>query len=69
MLQLDSDWGSPGYGGPCPPPGEPHHYVFAVHALDVASLGLDRDASPAAAAKAIAAHELAKAEIIGLYGR
>jgi Raf kinase inhibitor-like YbhB/YbcL family protein len=25
-----------GYGGPCPPPGNPHHYHFKLYALDSA---------------------------------
>ncbi len=69
-LQLGNDWGFPGYGGPCPPPGDkPHHYVFAVHALDVAKLGLAPTTSPALAGKAIEAHTIARAELTGLFGR
>jgi Raf kinase inhibitor-like YbhB/YbcL family protein len=29
-----NDWGTIGWGGPCPPPGAPHHYTFALDALD-----------------------------------
>ena len=29
-----NDFGDPRYGGPCPPPGRPHRYVFTVEALD-----------------------------------
>ena len=31
--ELPNDFGKPGYGGPCPPPGTPHHYLFRVYAL------------------------------------
>ena len=24
----------PGFGGPCPPPGSPHHYLFQIVATD-----------------------------------
>src|SRR5215831_4960318 len=34
-LQGKSDFGRVGYGGPCPPPGGPHRYVFTLYALDV----------------------------------
>ena len=30
---LPNDFGKPGYGGPCPPVGATHHYVFTVTAL------------------------------------
>src|SRR5262249_56564275 len=28
-----NDFGAPGYRGPCPPPGQPHRYVFPLYAL------------------------------------
>src|SRR5947209_15816159 len=31
-----NDFGTLGWGGPCPPPGQLHHYVFQLDALDVA---------------------------------
>ena len=33
-VETASDFGAPGYGGPCPPEGDhPHRYVFSLHAL------------------------------------
>lgn len=29
-------FGETAYGGPCPPPGDPHRYIFTVEALDAA---------------------------------
>ena len=29
-----NDFGTTGWGGPCPPPGPLHHYVFTLRALD-----------------------------------
>ncbi|HET7483307.1 MAG TPA: YbhB/YbcL family Raf kinase inhibitor-like protein [Actinomycetota bacterium] len=34
-VQGSNDFGSEGYRGPCPPPGDaPHHYVFTFYGLD-----------------------------------
>lgn len=47
-IQSRTDFGKPGYGGPCPPEGDkPHRYVITLHALKVDKLPLDADA-PAA---------------------
>jgi Raf kinase inhibitor-like YbhB/YbcL family protein len=56
------------YGGPCPPPGKPHHYNFTLYALDVATIVGDHLTGPELE-KQIAGHTLAKATLTGLYGR
>lgn len=33
ITEGDNGAGRPGYTGPCPPPGRPHHYRFSVYAL------------------------------------
>jgi Raf kinase inhibitor-like YbhB/YbcL family protein len=33
-MQGQNDFGDTGYGGPCPPGGNPHHYNFRLYALD-----------------------------------
>ncbi len=43
--QARNDFGKNAYGGPCPPPGGAHRYVFTVRAL-AEPLGLDNGASP-----------------------
>jgi Raf kinase inhibitor-like YbhB/YbcL family protein len=68
-IQARNDWGSQGYGGPCPPPGPPHHYRLMLYALSVAKLGLGARASAAQVAAKVQASALAQAEIVGLYGR
>ena len=39
-VQINTDTGRPGYGGPCPPVGRTHRYVITVTALKVAKLDL-----------------------------
>ncbi|MQA88405.1 MAG: YbhB/YbcL family Raf kinase inhibitor-like protein [Streptosporangiales bacterium] len=63
-----NDFGAKDYGGPAPPPGEPHRYVFAVHAVDTASLGLDSEASPAVVGFNLTSHTLARAVLIPIFG-
>ena len=34
-IESRTDFGTDGYGGPCPPQGDkPHHYIFTVYAVD-----------------------------------
>jgi hypothetical protein len=68
-IQARNDWGSFGYGGPCPPPGPPHHYRLMIYALRVAKLGLDSSAGAAQVAARVQASALAQAQIVGLYSR
>lgn len=63
-----NDFGKVGYGGPCPPPGNPHRYFFKLYALD-AKLNLKAGATKAEAEGAMRGHILAHAEMIGKYGR
>lgn len=63
-----TDFGRPGYGGPCPPPGKPHRYFFKLYALDT-MLELSPGAKKSDLEKAIQGHILAQAELIGLYQR
>ncbi|MHB8178057.1 MAG: YbhB/YbcL family Raf kinase inhibitor-like protein [Vulcanimicrobiaceae bacterium] len=70
IVEGTTDFGSPGYSGPCPPVGDPpHHYVFTLYALDVPSLPLDQHATGAALRFTIRGHVLGKAVLIGRYGR
>ena len=59
-----NDSGSHAWFGPYPPDGDgDHRYVFAVHALDVDTLGLDDDATPTMAAFTALGHTLARADL------
>lgn len=69
-IQSRTDFGVPGWGGPCPPPGDkPHRYVFTVHALGVNSMGLDADAPGAMVGFAINANRLGSASFTAYFGR
>ena len=68
-LQTRTDFGAPGYGGPCPPPGDHlHRYIFTVYPV-----GLDRladvtsDTSAAVIGFMLHFNTLAKGEIQGFY--
>ena len=65
-----TDFGAPGYGGACPPPGDkPHRYVFTVWALKVEKLGVPPDASPAMIGFSTRASSLASASFTATYAR
>ena len=57
-----------GYGGPCPPPGGPHHYSFRLYALDT-ELPLKPRATKRDLLLAMSGHILAEAQLMGTYER
>lgn len=67
-VMLRNDFGTSDYGGSAPPQGDrPHRYYFVVHAVDVPTLGLPADASPATMSVNLAFHTLARAIVIPTY--
>ena len=58
-----------GYDGPCPPWNDsiPHHYVFALFALDVEKCPVQRKFTAADVLKVMKGHVLGTAKITGLY--
>jgi Raf kinase inhibitor-like YbhB/YbcL family protein len=68
-VQGRNDFSITAYGGPCPPPGKPHHYIITVYALKADKLDVDANTSPAVIGFQANANTLAKATLIGLYGR
>lgn len=67
-IQGVNDFGRPGYGGPCPPPGKPHRYFFRLFALD-RQAGLAAGATKGDLMRAIEGHVLGSAETWATFGR
>ncbi|MCC7009848.1 MAG: YbhB/YbcL family Raf kinase inhibitor-like protein [Acidobacteria bacterium] len=69
-IETRTDFGAPGYGGPCPPAGDkPHRYVFTVHALKADRLDLDAQASGALVGFNVHMNSLGSATFTARYGR
>jgi Raf kinase inhibitor-like YbhB/YbcL family protein len=69
-VQAQNDFGTPGYGGACPPPGSgTHHYTITLYALPTGSVLLDSKSASAAIAAYLKAHALATATLTGIYRR
>jgi len=65
-----TDFGTKGYGGPCPPVGnKPHHYHLTVFALKTDKLDVPGNATAAYVGFNLNANKLATARVTGLYGR
>ena len=69
-VQSLTNYGTQGYGGPCPPPGHGlHQYVITVYALQTESLGLNADTNPAIVGYNLWANTLEKASLVIYYQR
>lgn len=69
-VQGRTDFGTPGFGGACPPAGDkPHRYVFTVHALKVETIDVPADASAALVGFMLHANRLGQASFTATYGR
>lgn len=69
-VQGRTDFGTTGYGGPCPPVGHgTHHYIFTLYALKTESLDLDASATAALVGYMINANKLGKASFTSIYSR
>jgi Raf kinase inhibitor-like YbhB/YbcL family protein len=68
--QGNTDFGKPGWGGPCPPPGSgKHHYNFTLFALKVDKIEVPPGASPAMVGFNAIANAIGKAKLTGLFTR
>lgn len=61
-------FGKVGWGGPSPPPGKAHRYIFTLYALDTA-LNLPSGSSLSLVEGAMEGHIVAKAQLTGIYQR
>ena len=69
-IQSNTDFGQPGYGGPCPPPGHGfHQYLITIYALKTDKLGLDKNATPAFVGFNLFSNTIAKASLVMYYKR
>lgn len=69
-LTLPNDAGIRQYLGAAPPEGNgAHHYYFVVHAVDVAQLGISKEATPAFLGFTLSGHTLARAMLVPFYER
>jgi Raf kinase inhibitor-like YbhB/YbcL family protein len=66
--QGTNDFKRIGYGGPCPPPGNPHRYFFKLYALDT-RLDLKPGAPKVDLEIAMKGHILAQGQLMGTYKR
>lgn len=68
-MHVNTDFGGPGWGGPCPPPGDkPHRYIFTLYALKVDKLD-PGGGTASLAGYMVNGNAIAKAKLIGKFGR
>jgi Raf kinase inhibitor-like YbhB/YbcL family protein len=67
--QGKTDFGAPGFGGACPPPGKPHRYIFTVYALKTDKLDIPAEGTAALVGFMINANKLGAASFTAKYGR
>lgn len=69
-LQGRTDFGSPGFGGACPPVGDkPHRYIFTLHALKTEKIEVPADATAALIGYMINANRIGQSSFTAYYGR
>jgi Raf kinase inhibitor-like YbhB/YbcL family protein len=68
IRQAQNDFGNTGYGGPCPPEGEEHEYVFFIYALSE-PLELEGNATPLDVSAALRGKVTGTGSFSGMYVR
>lgn len=65
-IEVENDFGRKEYGGPCPPHGERHRYIFTMYALDVKEIeGVTKENC----IDLMEAHAIDQADLMGFYSR
>jgi Raf kinase inhibitor-like YbhB/YbcL family protein len=68
-FHVRNDYMTKDFGGAAPPAGDPpHRYVMAVHAVDVETLGINSDVSPAVAGFNLRFHTIGRGLLVPVYG-
>jgi Raf kinase inhibitor-like YbhB/YbcL family protein len=68
-VHVNTDFGGPGWGGPCPPAGDkPHRYVFTLYALKVDRLEVS-GVGASLAGYMVNGNAIGKAKLVGKFGR
>jgi Raf kinase inhibitor-like YbhB/YbcL family protein len=57
----------PGFGGPCPPPGSPHHYLFQIVATDLDPKDLPPGLTIAELQEKLKGHRKGESSLVGTY--
>jgi Raf kinase inhibitor-like YbhB/YbcL family protein len=68
VIQGVSGFRRPGYRGPAPPPGKPHHYTFTVYALD-AELALAEGLNRSQLMEQLKGHIIGQGSLVAIYER
>ena len=66
-VETRNSFRAPGWGGPCPPPGKPHRYVFTVHALPDEHLPVRPGTDAGEVSRVVTAHALDAASLTGTF--
>jgi Raf kinase inhibitor-like YbhB/YbcL family protein len=57
----------PGFGGPCPPPGSPHHYLFQIVATDLDPKALPPGLTFSELQEKLKDHRKSESSLVGTY--
>ncbi len=62
-----NSFGTLGYAGACPPPGNAHHYRFTLYALDIASIDATQPLTATELLARMQGHILAQSTLVGMF--